>query len=446
MRGSLFRISLASSAALALLAMAACAASGNEETTSPPSKDDAGNTVLGTDGAANDGSPSDGGAYDGALPDVVLEQCSEAGWRDTPLPSPGTSFTDLWPLADHAFAIATVGPTASAAVFKILDWDESAGTWSYIDDNSQSAIPNGTPWSIWAASKDDVYFTVVEGAASSTPGAHLYRGTRDASPTPSWTWNHVKFDCPANGDAPVVWGTGPDDVYLFACQTIYHRQAGSLADAGASAWIAEWTNDAPADPVTMFGVAGTSPDDVWFVGGRSYWYFGGGCATILRKTGGHYRTVADGTGTFGDCIEKPGIPVVKGAFANDLGLGAFIVPAKGQLIGTQYTIFSGEESRVVRLDVSDDGAVAVTSTAAPQGDRLSAIWGTSADDLWLLDNPSGASRILRGDKLWSDGGFVTSTLARNGLPNLSWLYSLRGTSTSNLWAVGTDHAYHKSTP
>lgn len=446
MRGSLFRIGFASTSVLALLAIAACAASGNEDTTTPPSSDDAGNTVLDSDGG--DGAPRDGGSYDGALPDVVIEQCSEAGWCETPLPSPGTSFSDLWPVAGHAFAIATVGPTASAAVFKILEWDESAGKWSYIDDNSQSVIPNGTPWNIWAANKDDVYFTVVEGAASSTPGAHLYHGTRNATPTPGWTWNHIKFDCPANGDPPIVGGAGPDDVYLSACQTIYRRQPGSDADAGTSAWVPEWTNDAPDDPVTMFGIAATGPDDVWFVGGRNYWYFGGGCATILRKTAAGLGTVADGTGTFFDCIEKPGIPVVKGAFATDLGLASFVVPAKGQLIGVQYTLFTPDEKPLVRLDVADDGSIAVSTAAAPPDVRLGAVWGSSADELFVLGTRlGGVTQILRGENLWGESGtFASSTLVRNGVPNLSQLYGLRGTSTSNLWAVGNDNAYHKSTP
>lgn len=447
MRGSLFRIGFASASALALLAMAACAASGNEDSTSPPSTDDAGNTVLDSDGATKDGSPYDGGSYDGALPDVVIEQCSEAGWCDTPVPSPGTSFSDVWALADHAFAIANVGASGASAVNKILDWDDSTGKWSYIDDNSQTSIPGGSPFNIWAASKDEVYFTVYDN--SSTPGAHVYRGTRDATPTPSWTWNRTKFDCPAQYDPPIVWGTGPDDVYVWACQTIYHRQAGSAADAGTSAWTAEWTNDAPEDPITMFGITGTSADDVWFVGGRNYWLFGNGCSTILRKTASGYRAVADGTGAFFDCIEKPGIPIVRGAFATDLGASAFIVPAKGQLVGFLNTLFTGEDSPLVRVDVSDDGNVSVTTNAAPTGERFGAIWGTSADDFWLVSNlANGAvSRIEHAENVWSGTGtFTTSTLVRNGIPNLSPLYAIRGTSTSNLWAVGSDHAYHKSTP
>jgi hypothetical protein len=80
---------------------------------------------------------------------------------------------------------------------------------------------------------------------------------------------------------------------------------------------------------------------------------------------------------------------------------------------------------------------------------LGSIWGTSEDDLWITASTSISSGgfVLRGANVWSDAGtYSFSTLALNGAPNTRSLEKIRGTSNSNLWAVGNERAYRKNTP
>jgi hypothetical protein len=63
--------------------------------------------------------------------------------------------------------------------------------------------------------------------------------------------------------------------------------------------------------------------------------------------------------------------------------------------------------------------------------------------MWM----SGHGRVVHNPNAWSDAGVYTfSTLAINGAPDTNTIYQIRGTSLTNIWAVGASDALHKTTP
>lgn len=441
MRHPLFGVA---SVAVALGAAAACAASDND---GEEARDDvdAGAQVLEEAGASTDTQP-DGGALDSA---VEPERCSDAGWCLTTLPDTELSLADIWPVGDHAFAISA---SASRGV-KVLEWSAATDEWTYIDDHSQN-VPRVNPGNIWAPSEDEVYFAMIEyaGLFGSGPlGTSVFHGQRPVPPAKEWSWTRQHFPCDYNDSAPQVWGTSADDVYVVACRKIrhLHKDAGDAGlDAGdggieeASPWGVEWVDDDPTSPLDLFGGAGTGPDDAWFVGARGG--FPGSCVVVVRKTAAGYQRIADGVALAGlSCGEKPGQLTIKGAIRD-----AFHAPAKERFIGTLY-MSSGADNDVVQFRSTSDGGYAV-ERSNPGGAtevNFTSVWGSSPDDLWFIGSRVGSGTVVRGKDVFAAGGQYTySTLALNGAPNVARLKKIRGTSNSNVWAVGEERAFHKTTP
>lgn len=434
MRRRFVRIACAS---LALSAAVACATAGSEDAPpeSPPDVGEGG--ILPFDASR----PKDAEVEIDASPPV----CSTAGWCVTPLPDSDLVLDDIWPREKRAFAIG--GATSIGT--KVMEWDGATNQWSYIDDNSQNA-GRMLVASIWAPSDDEVYYTLTDAEAIFGNGAHgswVYHGTRPVPPATAWSWTRHRFACDYLDPTPRVWGTSPDDVYVVACRQVHHRSAGAAdagADAGESAWTVEYADDDPANRLELSGIAGTDRNDLWFVGARGT--SPGSCLVVVRKTAAGYERVVDGIARPDEaCDAKPGLAMVKGAFRDSSH-----APAKGRLVGVRYS--STIDNDVVRIAAKGDGSYAIdfASPAATMDVTLGAVWGTSEDDLWLVATRTtvgSAGSVVRGTNLWGDAGvYQYSTLALNGSPNTRSLGQIRGTSNTNLWAVGRERAFHKTTP
>ena len=438
MRTMLFRIAGIS---VALSAAIACAASGDEDTATKAPAVDGGPTSVPEADVPDAAQPEVASPSDVA---VVPSTCSDAGWCVTPLPDPDLTMTDIWPLEGHAFGLASTA---------LLEWDDDLGHWVYIDDGSARNLANPTLANVWAPSKDEVYFTVQARSpklSASLYSAHLFHGTRAAQ---GWSWEHVDFGCDVKGSAPQVWGTSHDDVYVWACGSVRHLTSG--ADAGADAegdgggdasrWAIEWVDDDPDpfNPLKTLGVTGSGPDDVWFVGVRGeLWILGGGCSVVVRKTASGYERIVDGqAGLFTtDCTEKPGKTMLKGALSNVIG-GTFESAGQGRGIGSLWTL-SGEND-LVGIEATADGGSAVTFAKRP-GVTVRGAWADSADTAWLLVDRTGVGGVMHGANIWSDAGtYEISTLVRDGVPNITALWRMRG-AANTLWAVGTGNVYRKT--
>lgn len=437
---------LLASSSLLLGAMGACAAAGDEN--SPPSNpEDSGTTSL---------PPSDGGGDSGTAAEDAADAldsspstCSPAGWCATPLPDSDLTFKDIWALSGRAFALAT-SPTLGT---RVLEWTDAANQWTYIDDSTQ----NGSGLSkyvgtIWAPSDNEVYFTV-------SPGT-IYHGVRPTAPETEWTWTssrlddfsrvpgvanagYIKHYSPSFDDYAVgVWGTGPDDIYAWYLNTIFHWKPG---DDGVPAWIVEYSaRDVPESNQDLYFLeaAGTGQGDIWFVGTRPGSY--SSCAFVVHKTADGYERVADGilspsATTYGaTCVAPPGSQVIGG---NDGWIGSVQAPAPG------VAVMLNSARSLVRL-TKEDAAYTVASATVPLTmisniDRTLSLWAGSASETWI----SGKGIVARVDNAWDDGGVYTiSTLALSGAPVRSDLLRIRGTSNTNLWAIGAGYALHKTSP
>lgn len=461
-----------------LAAAVACATS--EDAPAQPQKDEP--PIEVPDGAVDDdASPAD----DGAVPRG--RSCSDAGWCTTSLPGQDLTLTDIWPFEPRAFAIAE-SPTLGV---KILEWDDAAQTWSYIDDNSQNEYGLGKyAGKIWAPSENEVYYGVAP--------AYIYHGTRATTSSP-WSWQRSRLEdnsrdtnpehdhglpryapvqvgaLPADYPALGVWGTSADDVYAWYANTVFRRK---VDDGGKTVWVTEHIvddADNPSDTFFIFSAAGSSRDDVWFAVGRGRYDATGlfACPMLLQKTIGGYRTIVDGNideaDAFGHytgiCQEKASVLSFEigfpGNFTAPWTYGGWLTNLEsagpdavvGILGGNSLAYVSSENGGVARRN---EVRVPILRDELPW--RASSIW-MHGTDAWL----SGWGIVLRtqndpgkwslglglmppGENTMDGGTFSVSTTVLHGAPLDAPLYRVRGTSNTNLWAVGARYALHKTTP
>ncbi len=440
------RLSILGGVSMAVAAAAACAHSDAVPKDETPTGAEQAPTVP--DAAAHpDGADGGDASVDSSAP-----ECSVDGWCETVLPRPDLLVRDIWPLSDRAFAIAE----SKSAGIKVLEWTSVDSTWRYIDDNSQNEALADIGVKIWAPNADEVYFIV-------SP-ATVFHGTRPVPPATAWSWESAKLvdnnpSVTPGDDAQKrmtlgLWGTGSDDVYAWYSNTIFHRK--SVA-GGAHEWVADLVADdvdAPDEYMLLTGAAGTQPGNVWFTGIRAR-PFNGTCSVVLRRTPEGYSRVADGivTGYWTPCAPRDGVPLVlKGADNPSLyPLAAWPL----QLQSTDGQRFFALKMPNELLQIAPDGEGYSTSIAAVPGSIVneptwSSVWGESADRLWLAgttDPSTSWGVVVRGDQVWGDGStYKFSSFTRNGVPTGQTPTQIRGTGSTNLWAVGNGYALHKTTP
>jgi len=409
-----------------------------------------------SDGRSDPGTPADG---DGGLrldagpapdtgadapPDAYREPptCSRAGWCLTELPEDQLRLGDIWPFPNRAFAIAdsdTVGT-------KILEWDGATNAWSYIDDNDQN-IGYSVSGSIWAPNEDEVYHSrlVVDFANASIQGL-TYHGKRPVSPATKWTWEALPAQTCDRIAVPIVRGTAPNDVYLVFCSSVFRLEAKSPGDGGATAtWALEYSVEGDTTNVLLTDVVGAGPDDLWIVGGRS-WAGYGGCGFVIRKDASGYQLVADGDADTitGECTAKEGLARIPGAFQYGNQ-----VAGTNQFVGVTYV--SDRVTDVTKIVASGDGKITQTAShpTVASDILLNSAWGASLDDLWFVTGrlSGGANTVLHGTNVFSDSrDYKYSTVSMNGEPNPKRLIRIRGTSNTDIWAIGDQRALHKTTP
>jgi hypothetical protein len=428
---------------LLLGAMGACAAS--EDVAPLPNSDDAGGGTI-SDGAEDGGSDAGHNTLDAS--DAASSMCSPDGWCATPLPDSDLTFKDVWPLPGRAFAIVT-SPTLGIGV---LEWTDAAGRWTYIDDASQNESGLGKyAGRIWAPNDSEVYYGV-------SPGI-IYHGTRPVPPQTEWTWTRSRLDdhgrIPGIANAGYissygvgfddyalgVWGTGPDDVYAWYRNAIFHWKS---EDGAPPSWVVEYAaRDVPETNQDLYflGAAGTNPDDVWFGGVRPGSYKS--CAFVVNKVAGNYQRAADAvlspsaTTYSAVCVPPAGVQSVGG----DNGwVGNIQSPGPG------VAVMLNGRRQVARLKKVGDGYTAdlseIPTSVMVDGDRMLSLWAASEGEQWL----SGKGMVVRAENAWDGGAYQISTLALRGAPIRSDLFRIRGTSNTNLWAIGAGYALHKTSP
>ena len=427
-------------------AFLACAASGDETNPVREPESDGGQTAV-PDG----GAPERDAETEGAAPEST---CSNAGWCVTALPDPDLVMRDIWPVGERAFAIAE----SSTLGVKVLEWNESEQTWAYIDDGSQHEFTSVSyVGKVWAPNEDEVYY-------GGAPG-YIFHGSRPIAPATTWSWTRHELEDRSHPDRGVnledgypydrspydrspfrapalgVWGTSANDVYAWFTNSIYHWKS---VDGGAPGWVLEYVANDPAAPdgrhdfdehLYFTGAAGTNPDDVWFTGARARSSYG--CALVVRKTGGEYRRIADGV------LSKDTLSCAERAGAIFLGERGWLADiqavAPGQFIGLKGGIDA------LRISVDGDGYsvdISNLDSSLTFLGPVTSLWATGRD-AWLSGR---GGFVLRGNDVWDGGSYSLSRVSQPSGPLDRRLYKIRGTSNSNIWAIGEGYALHKTTP
>ncbi len=468
-----------------LAAAAACATSEGERLL--PAENDAGSSSLSdAEPSSPDGAVTDGGAGSSS--------CTDAGWCATSLPDPDLDVRDIWPLDDRAFAIAE----SKTGGVKVLEWSSDTDSWAFIDDNSQNAYGSGDyAGKIWAPNELEVYFGVAP--------ARIYHGKRATASSP-WSWESHQLDyngrdsgagrdpglarytphhgaIPSRDPALGVWGTSSTDVYAWYANTIFRWKS---VDGGAPGWAPEYIADDPENPEDtffIFGASASNSDDVWFTGGRARHDDTGtfACAMVMHKTSGAYRRIVDHTINPADtyskhtdtCKPKPGFShfvwrycIRNAGCLNETwtngGWATSIASARPGgavgLLNPRFLFYVGaEDGGVAKLNRTD-----IQGANIGHNPLLHSIWIHEAT-AWI----SGWGLIVKTENDvggWSSGiGLLnpqsryesgldagpthsTESTALDGIPLDRALYQVRGTSNTNLWAVGNQYAFHKTTP
>ncbi|AKU97746.1 hypothetical protein AKJ09_04410 [Labilithrix luteola] len=428
MKARLLRIGCVS---VALAAGVACATS-NEETqeTTPPADTVDGSTNLPDEPDAG----RDSGDAAANVPDGWVPTCSPEGWCATTLPDPDTSFGSASVLENTVFGITNNTSLGT----KIVQWKPESG-WAYIDDGTQQS----SLWvsrDIYAPSEDDVYFAMADYsplAGAGSFGSIVFHGRRPVAPAKTWTWTQQRFDC-ANFDEPWLGGTGPDGVYLTACNTVY-RLSAKGEGGGADTWDPIYTDDDPT-PYSIHGISGRA-DDLWFVGWRASLFTSVTmCTYALRKTADGFEKVIDATLGFDDCTAKAGVLNFEKANMGNSTYSEGVAASPGSLL-----VYGYRQIFEVAKNASDAWTATALNPNLISSSGIVSVWGQSNDDLWIIGGSP--SLVLRGEQATTaNPKYRISSIAINGAPSLKNLNIVAGTSNSNLWVLGNEIAYHKTTP
>lgn len=435
---------LASGAALtlALALVAACAASGDESHPAAQPSSDAGEVLPSDSGSADDAAPNDDA-------EAATSECSPDGWCPTTLPGSDIEVWDVVPFENRAFGLMRSANLNN----KVAEWTPENG-WQLISRNTGIAFPAmQVPGLLWAPDEDTVYFSVADlsGFDGGTYGAFIIRGRRPVTPATEWSWTTSKIDCDRLTSTAPIGGTPSGDVYTSTCGKVYRLDPSSdpAADAGTDAlhWIEEDTGADQSSPLDLYAIGGTGPDDLWVTGFR--WtdeYSGAACGVVLHKTAAGYRTLFDGVASVDPvtdkkfCIAKDGLAMLPSRLSDTL-----LLPAKNRLITA--TVEDGSFVKNVLVNITDVDEQVTLHTWRPTDDftDLKAPWGTSPDDLFVIVTRDPFRPLIRAQSVWgSTPSYGFSQIAQNGLPNMNELYKVRGTSNQNVWLVGNQYAYHKT--
>ena len=368
---------------------------------------------------------------------------------------------------------------------KTLEWDATNG-WRYIDDNTQNAYGfDSYAGTLWAPSDNELYYGVAQG--------FIYHGTR-ATPSSPWSWERSRLDDhgqgppalarshlefrkwadsePANTGAVGVWGASSGDVYAWYANALYHRE---VDDEGLASWNLEHVVDDPSTPndaLYILSAAGSGPQDIWLSGARASLINGRVfvCPIVVHKTPSGYSRMVDHTVRWSTqpaetCSTKAGyktLVVRLSLFGMTFEIPSTLSGYLPRLTSTGVNAAAGvQDSFLVFMRDADTWTGTMNTVAftpvhyhVDVPTNLSSLW-VDGDRTWL----SGWGAVLTTQTAydqWSAGvgiaasadagGYELSSIALDGITIDVPIHQIRGTSNTNLWAVGKRYALHKTTP
>lgn len=490
--------------AAALATIAACATSDDRRSGAEPDVDRADGG-----GASLPDSPKDGGDAVDPIEPKELERCSSDGWCVTKLPDVDLDLRDIHPFEARAFAVAesiTLGiqflewEKATDAWRYIgeggqnqFDRGKYAGDmWAASENEVYFTLapafvyhgirPDPSSPFTWRVARLDAPEPGDAGAPAHDPGrvwaANVAAKRYDPTKPP------YDYFAPSLGVDGVPWG----EVYAWYGPTLFRH---TVAQNGDDQWVVEHTlTDAehPDDEFHIQSIAGGAADDFWIGGVRSRVTDDGvrerACPlAVQRRADGYHHFLDHVVNPTGDptnllsnlCDAKPGamrllarleVPGYDFVLEYEYGDAGWMRSLRH--IAPNTVVALNGANNLVYLQWDEEMPLArvngIEHAPSPIEDlslRYNALW-TGEDGAWVAGNglmlsfdyaPTNWSRgvgILNsgtaGANVMQATTFTLSSIARNGVPLGAPLHQVRGTSNSNLWAIGHRHAFHRTKP
>ena len=410
---------------LIVAGFAACASNDDAPAETPDASGDDGSVVSPDAGPdTSPPAPVDAGTKDGGSG----LRCSIEGWCHTDL---GTNEDVVGVWADGQGVAWALVRSAQARIYR---WD--GASWSL-----HAKYDNKNPKGIWGSSPTDIYvaaedfgvgFDPVSGE-SIVPGQILH-GTGTSSSTITWTATRVTRPAAISVSIGGIWGTGPGDVWLAGTENLNTTQRGFVVHVtkatdgslvGTTDFLAPLAAP-PKGPRTLSAVWGTGPGDMW--AGGSDTATGDDGSTLQTGAVVMHRTLV---GTTPKWTLDPGPNVALGKELPSVIAGTSLAPGK--------VAISGQRTDAICEAVLFSGVPSWTkmSVAPPVCHIPHALSGT-ATDLWAV----GAGGLV------SEWNGTTWRIARTAVDPAPITYTMNAlwvAGPDDIWVVG-DHgtALHKT--
>ena len=288
-----------------------------------------------------------------------------AAWSTSVIAGTSANLSGLWGSAhDDVYAVG------------------SGGTIAHYDGRAWSVVPSGTPedlLAVWGSGASDVF------AVGASGGVLHFDGS---------TWRAMPGTSPPQCLLDDLWGSGPHDVYAAgrACQGAVPSIIHYDGSAWTSALVVPDRDGQPLAGDAFTGIWGSSPDDIF--------------------------AIASGAGLF---------HFQRGAWASD----DMTMPGMGPSSSGALRLWGLSAADIYLFGSAGPGGVLIhfdgdawsPATALPGGRAVTALWGSSAHD--LFGSTGGTVFHDRGDH------FASSVVSAT-----PGLYALGGAAANELYAVG----------
>ena len=256
---------------------------------------------------------------------------------------------------------------------------------------------------VWGMSKDDVW-------AVGSGGTILHYDGSIWKATPTGLQNTFH----------AVWGSGPDDVWVVSSTGVVLHGTGFVN--GAASFTNVPTPISPGAQVIVRTVWGSSPNDVR-LGGMTF----SGLINGRLGRGDQFvkSTLPDGGTAWRPLAGTPLVTSIWGSSASDVWMAADNSATNITTTHERGLTFHGSPADG-GADANAGDPLTWTPVDAQSVNRLEAIWGTSANDVWAVGGQGTIRRISAGDERWQK---IESPTKAN-------LRAVWGSGPNDIWIVG----------
>ena len=377
--------------AAAIAVVAACAGS-----------DDAPAATVEDGGAPEAAARGDADTSDADAGDASVRTCSEQNFCHVVLP-PDETLRDVWGDGTIVWAVSEEGD--------VLRWDGQK--WS-VHTKKLGAL-----YAVWGSGPTDIWIGGERG---------VYHGTGASSQAIVFE----PVDAPGDPAIPIlsIWGTGPDDVFAVGGHLgaedfmphgrVLHRRGSS--DAGAAWELAPISSE----PFVFKRVWGSAASGTWIVGDEG----------------------SDGSQTYALFMRAPGdsdlVPVtIDASPPNGTEPGApGVITGAGMMADGRVLVLGSTTSSNATYwygAAGDGGTFAWSYDVRDTNDlALRAVWSLPGKETWAAGDYGRLRSRGPSSETWTQAAMMIADL-----PVVEPLYGIWGTAADDFWVVGRNTAIHR---